>query len=394
MKNLIFLPLFLFCCWQANSQDYLQQANACFDKGDYECAVKYYNLFKELDGSKDVSVQIKKAQECMGLFVLADGNFSNKEYGKASDGYKAVLDKNPKDPNAKRQYDLCIAQLNRGTVVSSYQPQDNVTNTSPPASKNLQGVKLLLIKGGAFTMGSPESEPERESGEIQHRVTLSDFYLSEKAVTNEQYCRFLNAKGVYSNGQFNLSGYGNQTLIEAHEWGVQYANGVWQPSQGKSNYPVVNVSWYGAKAYCDWAGGRLPTEAEWEYACRAGTTTPFNTGRNLTTSQANYNGNYPYDGNTKGKYLKHTQPVGSYAPNDWGLYEMHGNVWEWCSDWYDSYSSNAQTNPQGPSSGNDRVFRGGCWYNHAHYCRSSLRIYHTPDLRNCTVGFRLACSSN
>ena len=272
------------------------------------------------------------------------------------------------------------------------QPTYYGSNTSTPtaSSKTVQGVKCLLIKGGTFTMGSPSSEPSRSDDETQHSVTLSDFYLSEKAITNEQYCRFLNAKSVYSNGQFNVSGYGTQTLITAHDWGVKYINGEWQPAQGKANYPVINVTWYGAKAYCDWAGGRLPTEAEWEYACRAGTTTPFNTGRNLTTSQANYNGNYPYDGNAKGTYLERAQPVGSYSPNAWGLYDMHGNVLEWCSDWYGAYSSSAQTNPKGPDTGSFRVLRGGSWSYYAQYCRAAYRSSNAPGYSNNHIGFRLA----
>ena len=136
-------------------------------------------------------------------------------------------------------------------------------------------------------------------------------------------------------------------------------------------------------------GCRLPTEAEWEYACRAGTTTPFSTGNNLTTSQANYNGNYPYNNNLEGEYRQQTTPVGSFAANAYGLFDMHGNVWEWCSDWYGGYSTSAQTNPKGASSGSDRVRRGGGWGSFAYYCRAAYRYYDTPDYNDYNLGFRL-----
>ncbi|MBM3172002.1 MAG: formylglycine-generating enzyme family protein, partial [Bacteroidetes bacterium] len=127
---------------------------------------------------------------------------------------------------------------------------------------------------------------------------------------------------------------------------------------------------------------RLPTEAEWEYACRAGTTTPYHTGNYLNSSQANFNENV-------GK----TMPVGSYSPNAWGLYDMHGNVWEWCSDWYGDYSSGAQTNPKGPSSGSHRVLRGGSCFNSGRYCRSAHRFNYLPSLRSDGLGFRLVVPS-
>ena len=283
------------------------------------------------------------------------------------------------------------------TITAATAPAATITiaqaaGVPPDPTRTLQEVKLLYIQGGTFMMGSPTTEPERGSDETQHQVTLSGFYISEYAITNELYCRFLNATGVPSSGEGNVSGFGNQPLISAHQWGVQYVSNEWRPATGYANYPVVMVSWFGAKAFCDWAGGRLPTEAEWEYACRAGTTTPFNTGNNLTTAQANYNGNQPYNGNPAGTYLGRTQPVGSYAPNARGLYDMHGNVYEWCNDWHNSYGTAAVTNPTGPSTGWARIIRGGSWRADAFMCRSAVHSYNIPNRPSDDLGFRMAMS--
>ena len=138
----------------------------------------------------------------------------------------------------------------------------------------------------------------------------------------------------------------------------------------------------------------LPTDAQWEYACRAGTTTPFHYGGNITTSQVNYNGSLPYNGASKGTYREKTTPVGTFSPNRWGLYDMHGNVWEWCKDWHrkDYYHSSSGSDPQGPNSGYNQVFRGGSWFDRAKNCRSAYRDRDTSDYRFGNLGLRLTFS--
>lgn len=225
-------------------------------------------------------------------------------------------------------------------------------------------IAWVSIPAGTFTMGSPSSEVDREEDEIQHQVTLSAFKMSKYEVTFEQYDLFCDATG----------------RSKPSDSGV-----------GRGNHPVTHVSWDDATAFAEWMGCRLPTEAEWEYAARAGTTTPFSTGNSLTTSHANYNRNDPnYNNRTKGEYLLvKTMPVGSFAANAYGLFDMHGNVREWCSDWDGDYSTSAQTNPKGPSSGSHRVIRGGSCMDFSYDCRSAIRDYDNPANSGGNLGFRL-----
>jgi formylglycine-generating enzyme required for sulfatase activity len=154
---------------------------------------------------------------------------------------------------------------------------------------------------------------------------------------------------------------------------------------------VIDPIWNAVEIVAGSDGYRLPTEAQWEYACRAGAQTPFNTGSNITTAQANYDGNYPYNGNPVGVYLRRTSEVGSFAPNAYGLYDMHGNVWEYCWDWYGGYESDLQTDPTGSLSGYgwDRVHRGGSWDSYCRATRSAFRGYNYPFGRSDDHGFRL-----
>jgi formylglycine-generating enzyme required for sulfatase activity len=280
-------------------------------------------------------------------------------------------------------------------------------------------ILTVPIPAGTFLMGSSDgsavgigvpgtdpnatpAEPNRNFYETQHIVTLTrDYRMSVYPITNAQYAEFLNDTGVGSSGA--KSGIqGGKTLIWAHSWGVRYDAGRWAPATGYENHPVIEVSWYDAKAFAEWAGGDLPTEAQWERAARGGVENmPFGIGdgKRLTGAMANIDGRYPYDldrggayNDPSGVYVGHTTAVGSYSAyaNAYGLYDMHGNVMEWCLDWYDSYASSPVTDPVG-ATGSHRVLRGGGWYNNARSCRSAYRSYdgNYPDDRADDVGFRV-----
>jgi formylglycine-generating enzyme required for sulfatase activity len=225
---------------------------------------------------------------------------------------------------------------------------------------------MICIPTGSFLMGSSGNEADRRENETQHEVKVNEFLISRYQVTNRLYEEFDPNHRQQRN---------------------EYSD--------KDEQPDIYVNWYEAVIFCRWLGCRLPTEAEWEYACRAGTTKPFYTGDNLTTEQANYHGNYPYRNYPKGKYISKTTPVGSYPPNKWGLYDMHGNVYDWCLDWYgEMYYNECKRqgivdNPLGPETGSGRVLRGGSWYSSALRCRSASRDYDHPDDRNIVIGFRL-----
>jgi formylglycine-generating enzyme required for sulfatase activity len=229
--------------------------------------------------------------------------------------------------------------------------------------------------------------------EIQHQVTLSAFRMSKYETTNAQYAAFLNTRNIGSDGLYALGDFPTQALIDINNTvGIYWTGTQWQPDAGKENFPVVNVTWYGATEFATYAGGRLPTEAEWEYACRANTTTAFSTGDCLNNMQANYRWDFPLTGctNTSTAYPNQTQAVNSYSPNAFGLYNMHGNVWEWCSDWFAGLSETAQTNPTGPSTGDTRIIRGGAWVGYAVHCRSAFRASYSPNSYINDIGFRVS----
>ena len=236
-------------------------------------------------------------------------------------------------------------------------------------------------------MGSPAGEHKRAPDERQHRVTISrDFLLGVTEITQGQWESVMGSSPSYFNGC--------------------------------DDCPVEDVSWYDVLVYCNalsvreglepaytingtsvgWnrsaLGYRLPTESEWEYACRSGTSSPFSFGNDINPSQVNYDGRYPYRERRKGRYGNRTVDAGSLPANAWGLREMHGNVREWCWDWYAEHPGGAVTDPAGPVAGSGRVLRGGFWSSGAQYCRSAYRNWSAPDRRSQALGFRLARSTS
>jgi len=216
--------------------------------------------------------------------------------------------------------------------------------------------RMRYIEPGTFWMGSPDDELERNESEgPRHLVTLTHgFWLADTACTQAMWALVMGENPSHFKGD---------------------------------DRPVDSVSWNSVRrfmeqleAMVDGCGARLPTEAEWEYACRAGTQTPFSFGSNITTDQVNYDGNYPYAKGKKGVYRQATVPVKSLPCNDWGLYQMHGNVWEWCADDQRTYTTEHVMNPEGSkeSGRSHRVLRGGSWGHYARGCRSAYRHANVP----------------
>jgi len=244
---------------------------------------------------------------------------------------------------------------------------------SPKEITNSIGMKLVLIPKGTFMMGPPASEQGRDDYETQHEVTISeDYYLGVFEVTRGQYEKVMGTNPSY---------FQKRVIVKSDS----------------SMYPVEQVSWEDAVDFCkklselpeEKKAGRvycLPTEAEWVYACRAGSKSAYSFGE---TSKSL--GDYAwFDRNSKGQ----THPVGERKPNAWGLYDMHGNVREWCSDRYGEYPKVAVSDPVGPREGSVRVLRGGSWCDVAASCRSAIRRRYVPSIRGNDLGFRLALSSS
>jgi formylglycine-generating enzyme required for sulfatase activity len=244
-----------------------------------------------------------------------------------------------------------------------------------------EGVELTMVQipAGSFLMGSPSEEPERYDSEgPQHQVQLQGFLMGQTPITQAQW----QVVAGWQKLQRELS------LDPATFKGL--------------HRPVESVLWEDAIEFCQRLSQRfgriytLPSEAQWEYACRAGTTTPFHFGPTLTPDLANYDGIRTYVEGPKGVYRQETTEVASFPANPWGLYDMHGNVWEWCFDqWHNNYQGapadgSAWLDP-GVNKDNQRLLRGGSWYSRHRYCRSAFRLNDHPELRGSPIGFRVCC---
>ena len=278
---------------------------------------------------------------------------------------------------------------------SEPESEESVTVSVSPEENEVSMMEIpesfVLIEGGTFQMGGPESESWRSDDETQHTVTVSDFYMSQYELTQEEY------EKVTGKNPSNFSG--GDLPVENISWldAVSYCNSR-SESEGRTPVYIIdgqNVSWdLNANSY------RLPTEAEWKYACRAGMVTPFHTETSISAEEANYYGHYPYmiednyfsQGNldTKpGEHRQTTVAVNSFAPNAFGLYNTHGNVGEWVWDYYGEYPKTKETDPVGPDSGILRVYRGGGWNDFAKNIRSVYRATLAQDKGSFNIGMRL-----
>ncbi|MBN1666870.1 MAG: formylglycine-generating enzyme family protein, partial [Anaerolineales bacterium] len=276
--------------------------------------------------------------------------------------------------------------------------------TASTSTADLYGIPIVLIPAGSFQMGGDAdiayavcqkyySNCNRDNyvdEEPIHTVYLDAFYIDVYEVTNALYANFLNEMGNQSEGGVTWLDAG------ASDARIHQVGGNWQADDGYADHPAVEVSWYGAQAVCEWRGGRLPTEAEWEYAARGGLDGKlYPWGDELGSNLANFcdvNCEYDHANANYDDGYSRTAPVGSYLPNGYGLFDMAGNVWEWVLDWYSPYTSDSATNPTGPELGDSRALRGGGWSSSGDYLRVSSRDWNSPDDTDDRIGFRCARS--
>ena len=285
-----------------------------------------------------------------------------------------------------------LAALTTAPFEGTHAAPSPIGKEMPKEITNSIGMKLVLIPAGEFMMGAmAEDDGGGTEEKPRHKVKITKvFYLGIHEVTQGQFKAVMR----YNPSFFARDGQGQKDAVYLDHSKPGGGKDKLGASDDADGFPVENVSWHEAKEFCEKLSAlgdekksrrvyRLPTEAEWEYSCRAGDSSKkYHFGDELTGKQANF----------LDSRLRRTCSIGSYTPNAFGLHDMHGNVREWCSDWYDSnyYSKDNKDNPAGPTEGSSRMFRGGCWLSNASGCRSANRSMNKPTYRGLNLGFRVA----
>ena len=326
------------------------------------------------------------------------------EIGPAGPGVRpGVPAKNLASTTGKRPIHKAGANLAKNSSITKTAPQGPLEDL-PEAAPHLT---LLWISPGRFWMGSPETEPERRDSEgPQYLVQLQGFFMSQTPITQAQWREVAGWKEGPGE-QWGREMKTDPSRFQSKEWPEVNEVRLLQGESNTDQRPVELVSWEDAMEFCYRLSKRtgrtytLPSEAQWEYACRAGTTTPFCFGDMISSELANYDGNYAYANGSKGIYREQTTPVGMFPANAWGLHDMHGNVWEWCLDeWHESYEGaptdgrawvDAAEGVKSKDSAKSKLLRGGSWDDFPRSCRSAYRFRSQPDGAFNRVGFRVVC---
>jgi len=328
----------------------------------------------------------RKQQGVAGAIRSGKNYQRQKEYQKAIDEFDKALALDRSNSEARR-------------LKSKAEEALEAAKAPPKTITGKDGAEMMLIPAGEFQMGSNDGNSNEKP---VHTVHLDAFYMDKYEVTNEKYARFLNDYGK------NADAAGHELIdLDDEDCLIEKSGGVYRPKSGYANHPVIEVTWYGAAAYAQYYGERMPTEAEWEKAARGGLVgKKYPWGDNIDSTKANYDSDRSRRGTTE-HMLKYLKAVGSFPANGYGLYDMAGNVWEWCADGWDEnyYSKSSKNNPKGPGTPvlfvnnyftnvkNTRVCRGGSWYFDPIYVRCAFRVWGDPSFCFFLVGFRLVLSS-
>lgn len=331
---------------------------AGYKEGNYVNArtnLKSANLAPDVPDTTDLELWLNKIDTCLRLGQKADKELSGGNFAEAQEICEEIIAFNKDAKVDKCRLSLC----------------------------KLFTEQMIPVGGGSFEMGSADGE----SDETPHKVALDSYSISKYEITNAQYAHFLNEYGssTVKNGE-----YAERQMVFEDGVGVKFHGNIWLPQTGYEDHPIVGVTWYGAYEFCRFYGGSLPTEAQWEYAARSGGKEEVWSGTNNKEKLKEYA--WFFDGESD---IKSTQPAGMKKPNGLGIYDMSGNAWEWCHDWYDEYPDNdKQKNPTGAPGGTYRVIRGGGWSFGASSCRTTNRSGDSPDIRSFSLGFRFARTVN